>query len=442
MTLWGACVSGTRIVTRAPSETTAALTLAADGASAPNLSVDGPERVGIAAFGVSGVALEAAVVADAAVVGPYMGGGSLLASDAVVRQTSAWLSDGGFGRGISVQAGAQLVLRRVALDDNRDDGIFAEGVGTSVEASELAVRHTREQTSDGASGYGVRVQSGARLVLAGDAVEHSRDFGIFADGAGTIVEASDVVVRGTRDRAVDGAIGTRPDVGAGAHLTLARSLVADNRAPGAFISLTRALVDDSREGRNLAGATDVSLDPSSLVVRDTSPLPSDGTGGAGVLAANGAHVVIGGARTERSRWVGIVCTKGASIDARDVVVSGVEASRCPVGVCTGDTGGFGIVAIFGGAVAATRFVVEGATVCGVMVGRNSATPTGFDLEASVISRSTIDPCVQQDGFDTSRLQQGVEYRELGVPLRATRYELPSDGPAALPTERAPRWGIT
>ena len=112
----------------------------------------------------------------------------------------------------------------------------------------------------------------------------------------------------------------------------------------------------------------------------------------------------------------------------DVVVSGVEPSRCVPDFCDGDTGGFGLVAIWGGALEARHFVVEGATLCGLMVGRGDAAASSLDVVSGAIDRSAIGACVQVDGYDTRRLQHGVEYRDVGVPLRATSYELPSELP--------------
>jgi hypothetical protein len=165
-------------------------------------------------------------------------------------------------------------------------------------------------------------------------------------------------------------------------------------------------------------------------VRDTGPIAADGSNGVGIWAQRGSRLLVARAGIQRSGWVGIAGVTEASVDVSDVVVSDVEPTRCPVERCVGDTGGFGLVAMFGGSLAATRFTVEGATLCGVMVGEHDVTPTGLDLTSGVIDRSAIGACVQEPGFDVARLQSGVEYRDVGVPLRATSYELPSDQPVA------------
>jgi hypothetical protein len=573
MTLWGACVSGTRVVTSTPSATGGALTFTAAGGGARNLGIDGPERPGIVALGVSGIVIESVVVTRARVYGLYLNGGSMVASDVVVRGSREQASDGAGGRGINVQGGAHLVLSRALMDDNRDTGailfgagtnveatdlvvrgtrqqasdgslgrgitvhsgarfvlsralidanleigVFVASVGTSVEASDLVVRGTREQVADGLGGRGIAIQGGAQVVLSRALIDDDRESGIIAFGAGTSVEASDLVVRGIREEASDGRRGHGMNVSEGAHAVLSRALMDDNRdsglivlgagtsveandlevrgtreaaldgsagrgidvESGAQLALSRALLDDNREGglavggaetsvvasdlvvrgtraqasdgsygrgitvqsgarlavsRTLVddnresgiyvGGAGTSMEASDLVVRDTLPQSLDGTLGVGMWAQANARVVITGARIEGSHFVGIGSVTGASTELRDVVVSGVEASACIPGVCAGEMGGFGLVAMFGGVLIATRFTVDDASLCAVLVGRNSDVATGLDLTGGVVDRSAVGACVQLDGYDTTRLQSGVEYRDVGVPLRATSYELPA-----------------
>jgi hypothetical protein len=464
ITLWGACVSGTRIVTSAPSESAAALRLASDGAGARNLGIDGTERPGIMGIGVSTVSLQSVVVTGARTFGLYLEGTSIEASEIVIRGTRERLSDGEFGRAISADVGARLTLSRALLDGNRSVGIFARGAGTSVEASDVVVRGTLPQSSDSTCGIGVRTEDGARVVLSRALIDDNRQGGIFAYGGSTSVEASDVVVRGTREQASNSMFGRGINVEGGAHLTLVRGLIDDSREIGFLVSaagtvaeasdvvvrgtrerasdatfgrgiyigsgghllLSRAVIDDNRNVGVGVFDPGSSLEANDVVVRGTLPQSSDGTGGNGVWAQGEARVVLAGARVERSRFVGIASLSASSVELRDVVVSGVEASNCLPGTCTGETGGFGLVAIWGGVLAATRFATEDTSLCGVMVGRDALTPTALDLVDGVIDRAAVGACVQQDGYDSTRLQSGVEYRDVGVPLRATSYDLPTE----------------
>jgi hypothetical protein len=461
-TLWGACVSGTRIVTSAPAATDAAITLSGAGTGVRNLGVDGPERLGIAVSSGTGVSIDSVVISGATVLGVYLDGGSSSLTDVVVRRTRAQ-SDGTYGRGIEVETGAQVTLSRVLLDDNREIGLFAMSAGTSVQASDLVVRGTRERSPGGIAGRGIDVETGARLVLSRALVEDNREAGLFVSQVGTSVEATDLVVRGTRERAGDGTMGRGVEVETGAHLALSRAYIIDNRVDGilsrgtgttadvtdvvvrgtrertsdasygrgmdvwagAHVVLARVVLDDNRETGLLVDGADTTVNATDITIRETGPESVDASDGSGLWAQNEAHVVVGGARIEASHWVGLGAIGRASVQAQDVVVSGVEPSRCRGTLCVGDTGGFGLVAATGGALTATRFAVVDASLCGVVVGRNDLTPSALDLANGVIDRSMIGACVQLDGYDTSRLQVGVEYRDVGVPLRATSYELPS-----------------
>ncbi len=529
VTLWGACVSGTRLMNSAPSEMEAGLTLHGARSGARNLGVDGSERMGVLALGASPVSLDRVVIEGCTAVGLVVFGSSMTATDIVVRGTRPRPSDGTLGNGVVVEAGGRLVLSRALVEHNRDTGMMASGVGASVEASDVVVRGTRERASDQTFGGGVDVELGARLVLsrafiddnrvgginvrdaeshleASDVVvrgtreqvsdgtlgigvmmlpgaqavlsralvEDNREVGILASGIGANLEAHDVVVRSTRGRASTGIMGQGIDAQLGAHVALSRVIADDNRyfgiilydadtsvavsdvlvrgtrerasdgtggggigvAEGAHLVLSRALVEDSRANGIIVSDLGSTLEATQLIVRDTLPQSADGTLGVGLAAQDGARAVVTGARVERSHFLGMGSLAGASVVLRDVVVSAVGPSACPAHACAGETGGFGLVAIFGGTLDAAQFVVEGATLCGVMVGRSNPAmppPTALDLESGVIDRSMIGACVQVDGYDTTRLQHGVEYRDVGVPLRATSYEIPSD----LPTGATP-----
>jgi hypothetical protein len=574
MTIWGACVSGTRIVTRASSQTEAALTFTGDGSSARNLGIDGCERGAMMASGASGVSVDSLVVTGVRGFGLLQNGGSVSvsdlvvrrtreqasdllygrglhagqgahltlaramvednreagifltdadthveASDVVVRGTRQQVSDDRWGRGIALALGAHLTIIRSLLDDNRDLGLSLTSGGTSVDATDVVVRGTREQVTDGSFGRGINVEPGAHLALTRALIEDNREVGLFVVGTGTTVEANDIVVRGTRERAIDSSFGRGVAIQAGALVTLSRTVVEDNRSggigvfdvgtsvdasdvvvrgtrerasdgtfgrgieaqsgprlvlarasiednrdsgflltgagtsgavtdvvvrgtreqvsdgklgfglyveAGAHLSLTHGLIEDNREAGVFITGVGTSVEATDLAVHDTLPRATVEWFGAGVFADEGARVLLVGAHIERSRWVGIGSVNGASVEVQDLVVRGVEPCRCPFDVCVGESGGFGLVAGFGGTIIATRFTIEGATLCGVLVvGRDAATPSALDLQSGVIDVSMVGACVQQDGYDTTRLQNDVEYRDVGVPLRATSYEIPS-----------------
>lgn len=469
-TLWGACVSGTRIVTRASSErseTEAAVVISSDGAALRNVAIEGPERVGILVTGGSGVSVERVVVERARIVGLYpIGGSSVTARDLVVRGTRFTESTRAGGAGIAVERGARLVLSRALIDGNRTFGLQADGVGTQLDASDVVVRGTLAQESDDTLGRGVNVQAGAHLTLTRALVVGNTDAGLFAgsggapgttlaatdvvvrgthaeersdfagrgllaqsrshvtlvrvlvDGnreeglvatdAGTVLEASDVVVRGTLSREADGLFGRGIEVQLGAHVTLARALVEQNRNAGLHVYGEGSVVD----------ATD-------LWVRDTMPEISAGTFGVALWAQLGGTLRGSRVHLERSRFAGVVSTGSATVALRDLALDGVEPSACPESVCVGTMGGFGLVANSGGTLSVDAFTVGGASLCGLLVGADAASgESAITLGSGAITGAAVGVCVQAPGYDSALAQRHVTFTEVGAVTAQTDHELP------------------
>ena len=470
VTLWGACVSGTRLVTSAPAETEAALTFYGDGSGARNLGVDGVARPGLIAAGGAAVAIEAVVVASARAFGVGVNGGNFVASNVVVRSTRD-VADGTYAEGILVKRGAHATLSRVLVEDCRGGGLLSLEAGTVVEASDLVVRATRERSRDATIGIGIVIQAGAQAALRRTVVDDNRHVGITVEGPGSLLQAVDVVVRGTRESAGTRQGGRAILVAVGAQAFLSKVTVEDNREEGlllqdadtyaeatdlvvrgtrargsdaslgegiiamrgAHLRVTRAVLVDNEEDGMFVTDSGTTVDGTDLSVRDTQQTLANGTNGAGVWFQNGARATLERVNVERSHWVGIASVLRAALRITELTVSSVGSSLCAPDFCMGDTGGFGLVAIAGGILQVANFLIADVTLCGVVVGHDGVAATSLDVESGAIDRSMIGACVQQEGYDTTRLQHGVEYRDVGVPLRATSYEIPS----ALPVGVAP-----
>lgn len=87
-------------------------------------------------------------------------GGALELSDSIVERTLP-LPDGRKGRGLQVNAVAQVTVRNVTFQDNDRNEVFASGIGTEVELTDVALQNTR-MTPD-AGGIGLAVTEGARV---------------------------------------------------------------------------------------------------------------------------------------------------------------------------------------------------------------------------------------------------------------------------------------
>jgi len=103
--------------------------------------------------------------------------------------------DGRWGRGIAVQMGAALMLTRGVLVDNHDLGLFAAGAGTSVDVTDVLIAGTKPD-SDGTGGRGVNVQEGATLTLTRSVLVDNHEAGLLVTAA--IASISDTVIADTR----------------------------------------------------------------------------------------------------------------------------------------------------------------------------------------------------------------------------------------------------
>ena len=107
--------------------------------------------------------------------------------------------DGAFGGGAAVQLGATLELDRALVRGARDLGVTASTARLALR--DVVVRGTESQESDGLSGDGLLAQLAAEVTLERVALEDNRDVGLLAISEGTTVAATDLVIRSTRDGA-------------------------------------------------------------------------------------------------------------------------------------------------------------------------------------------------------------------------------------------------
>ncbi|MGF1466819.1 MAG: hypothetical protein ACFCGT_11865 [Sandaracinaceae bacterium] len=223
--------------------------------------------------------------------------------DLVVRDTMPRESDDMFGRGLGVQFGPRVVLRRALLERNRDVGIFVGGGGADALIEDVVICDTLAEASDGTGGRGLNVVLGARVTLRRGLVERNLETGVAVDvdGTGTL---EDLVVRDTLSRESDGQHGDGLFVGGGAQVTLRRGLLGRNRLHGALVS-----------GAGTEGHFE------SLVVRHTLPQARDGRGGRGVGVQDGARVELRRGLLERNREVSaFIGGEGAGAFLEDVAI--------------------------------------------------------------------------------------------------------------------------
>jgi hypothetical protein len=295
VTVFGACVSGTRIRQVFVSASGATLTnLTITSSSMPNVAVssgrdvriesvliDGGGQVGISVAAGATARAHQVAVRGASIAGLYAGSGELSFSSGVVEDSG--------GQNVRLQnAGAHLTL------------------------SDVAVRNTTACTARCA--YGIATYQGAVLDAENVSVESSTGYGVLIDGTGSKASVRDLIVSetgpaGPTQPAAYGVAST-----GGAAIELVRALVRRTTTSGLLVtggssaSLTDTVVTDMASpgfwgiyvsrGSTLtaqrlrvdsAGAVGIRLESSTAsiadaVVRDTLPDASSGGEAGGLLA--------------------------------------------------------------------------------------------------------------------------------------------------------------
>jgi hypothetical protein len=134
-------------------------------------------------LGRGDVVLRGVVIEGVEGVGVGFVGGSIDAERVLIRNTRAY-ADGTFGRGISIEAGAQARLRDVVVNGSVDAGI-AVGAST-LEGERVVVRYTAPNAR-GRYGTGVSGSERSQVTLRDTMIEHATEGGVVAEGGTTLV---------------------------------------------------------------------------------------------------------------------------------------------------------------------------------------------------------------------------------------------------------------
>ncbi len=217
-------------------------------------------------------------------------------TDVVVAGTRPSAADGQFGRGVSIESGAHFDAERLLVADHHDVAIYITDEGSVMTLRDVVVRDTAPQASDGLSGRGFSVEVDGRLDAARMLVLRSHEMGIFVGADRGQVSLTDVAIRDTRPQESDGLFGRALDVQDGATLDALRLFAADNYdvgiyavSEGTLVSLTDVVVRDTRSsgGPNSVGRG-ISAEEAARV--DGERVRIDGAVEAGVLAILHADV--------------------------------------------------------------------------------------------------------------------------------------------------------
>lgn len=326
-------------------------------------------------------------------------------TDSVVRQTAGETATGDGGVGLEVLAGARVEATRVRLEGNVMGGAGASGPGTILDLTD--VTYLDNGAADGLS-WGQHANDGGAVTGRRVLVERGFGFSISAADLGTSVDLVDVEVR-------DGAC-AQDELLYGAAIWV---------ADGASFTAERARVS------GLCGLAAVALGQGTTMglidfeVLDTHDSALSAVPGRALDVEQGAHVTVDRARFERARQVAVAAF-GAGTEVR---LAAVEVRQTREVECAGDTcealgGGLAVGAYHDAWLEATGFIFADNVLCGVQMGNGGT----MDLHDGTVARNPIGANIQTEGFDASRLQDGVVYVDNDRNLDAAMLPLPDAEP--------------
>lgn len=263
----------------------------------------------------------------------------------------------GTGPGMDVWQGSRVTAQGLFVDGVEAIGVVASHVGTSLELRRSVVANTVQRKKDGKFGHGVYVQEGAVVKLEEVRLSHNTEAGLTTAGAGTRLEADDLMIDGTRPRPMDGHLGVGASFEVGSHAALRRLLVVGNRAAGVVVQHP---------------GTEVSIHDA--WVRDTRTHQKLGTYGSGVTVQFGAALALHRARLTANHSAALLVTgvPGGRLEANDVLVEHTLPND------SADTFGRGLEVIEGGQARLERAWLVDNREHGVVVAQHGSQATLTD----------------------------------------------------------------
>ncbi len=360
VTLWGACVAQTVISPSTADPIVGAVVALGAGVSVKYVTLSGA-RPGV----VVGVRTSTANVEDVAIVNATgygvvaANGASVTGHSLVVRGTRQAQRH---PAALYVEGGGSITVSRVAIEDNRGEGLVAFGEGSRLDVTQVSVLRT-QPLADGSLGTALSVTLDAGVTVREFAFEANVASTVYSATRGTAV-LENGVIRDTKPRPADRGLGNAlVSIGLG-RIEASRVTMEHNASVSAYavhagssMSLTDCVVDDTKseaattsggfgvvvlEGArldaarlavtraracgvsvHLAGSTFTASD---LTVLETLGQETDGAGGDGLVVARGAAATVRRARLERNRYTGLAAgTPGTVVDAEDVVIRDTRA---------------------------------------------------------------------------------------------------------------------
>ena len=105
-----------------------------------------------------------------------------------------------YGRGLNVQQGATARMAYSVIDGNQNAGVFVYGDNSAVELEEVLVSNTRSRELDLMTGRGLSVQAGGQAVVRASVFYQNRDVSVSAYGQGAELTLERVMIKDSLQR--------------------------------------------------------------------------------------------------------------------------------------------------------------------------------------------------------------------------------------------------
>lgn len=341
VTVRGACATGTLIHAFVGDPASAVVLVTGPGAVLRDVTVGNSTKAGIAVTGAdAALRLEGVMVQAARAAGIFVDLAATLTGQGIIVRRTAPDGDGLTGWGLDVAGGGRATLSRVVFEENRDMAVVVSQAGSRVELTDVAIRQTQGQMSDGDRGWGLTVAEGATAGLTRAYLSDNHETAVVARDSGSSLRLTDVVIRDTLPDA-SGQGGKGVWVAAGAHAEITRLRVSGS----AHVGVT------AHEGATLT--------LSDAVILDTQPQASPPAPGRGLVVQQGATAELFRIILARSHGVGLfVAGPTAGAEIQDVVV---------LDTLSFGTRGAGIAVGFGAVASGARVRVERSPELGIYV---------------------------------------------------------------------------
>ncbi len=415
------------------SSTTTSLNLSDVIVRETQATVDENSGRGMSVQNGAQVTVERAVFEKNREIGVYVSGldhstpASLSLAQVILRNTQSQ-ADGTMGRGISIQDGAQVTIKKAIFEENREVGIFVSSLdssmSTSLNLADVIVRNTRS-AADGTNGVGISIQDGAQVTVERTMFEKNHDTGIFVTGLDcttpTILNLSNAIISDTQNIA-DGTGGRGICVQEGGQVTIENTVFEKNREISVFVAKSESTVP------TFVNLTDT-------IIRDTQSI-LDGISGRGMVVQGGAKSVIDRSVLIHNREVSIlIMDESSQFSLQNVLIYNTIFSACgeiPEGedgscIENGENlgGGTGVAVLENGQAELRDFLISGSAQQGILISR------GGQLEAhrGTITDNAIGVNVMDDTFDIGLMDD--EVYNYGNLTDFARKEVPIPEPAEL-----------